>query len=60
MVGAPSNLTLERRSPNKWLERTMLASRRLLEGEQAPRHFARRSATPLCPAGSGQQLEILS
>ena len=32
--------------PNKWLERTMLASRRLLEGEQAPRRMARRSATP--------------
>jgi hypothetical protein len=37
--------------PNKWLERTMLASRRLLEGGQAPRRFARRSATPLGPVG---------
>jgi len=40
-------LTFERISvetPDKWLEGTMLASRRLLEGEQATRHHA---ATPL-------------
>jgi len=36
-----------RAQSDKWLERTVLASRRLLEGEQAPRRIARRSATPL-------------
>ena len=41
-----SRLVRIQRSPNKWLERTMLASRRLRRGEQAPRRIARRSATP--------------
>jgi len=36
---------------NKWLERTVLASRRLRKGEQAPRRIARRSATPLGAGG---------
>ena len=39
--------------PNKWLERTDLASRRLRRGRQAPCRIARRSATPFGPFVTG-------